>query len=60
MRSTWTGKQFVTPKKNFDKVLNGEYLLEIYQDRLLGDTVIQYQPCVCQRVSDKHRPLLYS
>ena len=33
-------KQIRNPKKTFEKVLNGDYLLEIRQDRLLGDTVI--------------------
>ncbi len=33
-------KKIRNPKKHFDKVLNGEYVLEIHQDRLLGDTVI--------------------
>jgi len=28
------------PKKNFNKVLNGSYFLEIRQDRILGETVV--------------------
>ena len=33
-------KKIRNPKKNFSKVLNGAYIIEIHQDRILGDTVI--------------------
>ena len=33
-------KRIRNPQKNFSKVLNGSYIIEIQQDRILGDTVI--------------------